>query len=93
MTANAVGIIDPKSNEVVGQIPVGIRPGSLAVGSGSVWVGNEQDRTLTRIDAGKRAVSSTFPLGSTPTGVATGDELGLGRRRGASGTSSASARR
>ena len=31
-------------------IPVGIRPGPVAAGAGSIWVGNLQDRNLTRID-------------------------------------------
>jgi YVTN family beta-propeller protein len=71
--ANRVGVIDPQTNEIVDEIPVGIRPGPLAVGEGSVWVGNLQDRTLTRIDIGERSFAGTVTLDNrTPTGIAVG---------------------
>jgi YVTN family beta-propeller protein len=70
---NHVGIIDPASNEIVAEVSVGIRPGPVAFGGGSVWVGNLQDRTLTRIDARERATAATISLENrTPTGVAFG---------------------
>jgi len=70
---NNVGVINPKTNEIVAEVPVGIRPGPIAVEDGSVWVGNLDDRTLTRIDAGRRATSGTIALDSqTPTGLAVG---------------------
>ena len=68
-----VGLIDTRTNEIAAEIPVGIRPGPVAVGAGAVWVGNLDDRTLTKIAASTRAVSGTFPLdGRTPTGIAVG---------------------
>jgi class 3 adenylate cyclase/streptogramin lyase len=71
--ANRVGVIDPQTNEIVDEIPVGIRPGPLAVGEGSVWVGNLQDRTLMRIDTGQRSAAGTVTLDNrTPTGIAVG---------------------
>ena len=54
---NHVGVIDPATNEIVSEIQVGIRPGPIAVGGGSVWAGNLQDRTLTRIDPRKRSIT------------------------------------
>ena len=70
---NHVGLIDPKTNEIVREISVGIRPGPLAVGGGAVWVGNLDERTLTKIDTERRAPAGTFPLDNrTPTGVAVG---------------------
>jgi YVTN family beta-propeller protein len=70
---NHVGLIDPKTNEVVAEIPVGIRPGPVAVGGGAVWVGNLDERTLTKIDPKRRVSAGTFPLENrTPTGVAVG---------------------
>jgi YVTN family beta-propeller protein len=68
--ANAVGIIDPDSNRVVGEVPVGVDPGPLAIGPGVVWVGNAGDRTLTRIDSSTREVVRTVSLQATPTGLA-----------------------
>jgi len=36
---NHVGVIDPKTSEIVAEVPVGIRPGPVAAGGGSVWIG------------------------------------------------------
>lgn len=70
---NYVGMIDPKTNEIVAAIPVGIRPGPIAAGAGALWVGNTSDRNLTKIDPRKRSVVGTFSLdGRTPTGLAVG---------------------
>jgi YVTN family beta-propeller protein len=73
--ANHVGVIDPATNEIVAEIPVGIRPGPIAAGDGAVWVGNldDRDRTLTRIDTDARSAAGTIPLENrTPTGIAVG---------------------
>ena len=69
---NSVAIIDPASNDVVDVVPnVGGRPGSIAVGQGAVWVANEDEQSLARIDPATHAVDRT-PLELTPTGVAVG---------------------
>jgi YVTN family beta-propeller protein len=73
VASNSVGLIDPKANKVVGEIGVGIRPGSLAVGAGSVWVANEEDKTLSHILVATRSVKRSIPLDATPTGVAQAD--------------------
>ena len=71
--ANHVGLIDPETNEIVAEVPVGIQPGPVAAGAGSMWVGNVQDRTLTRIDPTQRTATATISLENrTPTGVAVG---------------------
>ena len=71
---NHVGVIDPATNEIVDQVQVGIRPGPVSFGQGTVWVGNVGDRTLTKIDAKQRMSSGTFPLDNrTPTGIAVGE--------------------
>lgn len=70
---NHVGVIDPATNEIVDEIQVGIRPGPVAIGDGSVWTGNLEDRTLTRIDPRERSTTGTIPLEDrTPTGLAYG---------------------
>jgi YVTN family beta-propeller protein len=74
VSPNAVGVIDPNSNAIVAEVPVGIRPGPVAAGEGSIWVGNLDDRTLTRIDAAQRVVAGTISLDDrTPTGLAAGE--------------------
>ena len=70
---NHVGLIDPKTNSIVAEIQVGVRPGPLAVGGGNAWVGNLDERTLTKIDPARQAPAGTVALGNrTPTGVAIG---------------------
>ena len=78
---NSVAIIDPESNTVVGSVGVGIRPWTVAVGEGAVWVGNLDDETLTRIDYTTRTVKRTDGLTAAPTGLATGAGRRLGRPR------------
>jgi DNA-binding SARP family transcriptional activator/DNA-binding beta-propeller fold protein YncE len=70
--ANAVGIIDPRTNDVVGAIPVGPRPGAVAAGADSVWIANDDSKTLTRIDPVTRRVAATITLPATATGIAPG---------------------
>jgi serine/threonine protein kinase len=64
VSPNSLGIIDPASNKLVGEVPVGVEPETLAVGVGSVWVVNVEDQTLSRIDADDvGARPSTITLG------------------------------
>ena len=72
---NHLGLIDPETSEIVAEVAVGIRPGPVvAAAAGSIWVGNLEDRTLTRIDAVQRATTATISLDRrTPTGVAVGE--------------------
>ena len=70
---NAVAVIDPDSNRVTDGISVGARPGEIAFGSGSLWVANRDDQSVSRIDPATRSVVRTFPVGDTPTGLAAGN--------------------
>ncbi len=69
---NAVGIIDPDGLKVAAQVSVGVRPGAVAAGAGSVWVTNDEDKTVSRIDAKTRNVVRAISLPQTPTGLAFG---------------------
>jgi YVTN family beta-propeller protein len=69
---NSVAIIDPATDRVVGTIPVGARPESIAVGSGSAWVANVDEKTLSQIDLRTRSLKRTIPLAATPTALAYG---------------------
>jgi YVTN family beta-propeller protein len=66
---NSVAVIDPATNKVVRAIGVGIAPGPVAVGAGAVWVGNRDDRSLSRIDPHTRSVMKNLNLDATPTGL------------------------
>jgi class 3 adenylate cyclase len=69
---NSVAVVDPDQNRVVDDIPVGKRPGPAAFGAGSIWVGNLDDRTVSRIDADNRTVDTITLDGRTPSGLAFG---------------------
>jgi YVTN family beta-propeller protein len=71
---NNVGAIDPKTNAIIDQLPVGQRPGPIAASPDgrSVWVGDIGDRDVRRVDPRTREVTKTIFLDATPTGVAVG---------------------
>jgi DNA-binding SARP family transcriptional activator/ABC-type branched-subunit amino acid transport system substrate-binding protein len=66
------GALDPRTGELLATIPLGTSPTSIAVGEGSVWVLDADDRTVSQIDPRKRALVRTFSTGSTPTDLAVG---------------------
>lgn len=73
VSPNSVAVVDPSSGRVVEVVNVGRRPGPLALGAGSIWVGNLGDRTVTRIDSRDRTVEGTITVDNrTPTGLAYG---------------------
>jgi YVTN family beta-propeller protein len=72
LAGNSVVVIDPATNAVVGEVPVGGRPSAVAVGEGSVWVGNRDDETLLRIDPRSRKVLRTIGLGAEPSDIEVG---------------------
>jgi YVTN family beta-propeller protein len=68
---NSVAVVDPATNRVEAVVPAAaIRPGPIAFGAGSLWVGSLENQTLVRIDPATRQVIGTVPVGATPTGVA-----------------------
>ena len=52
---------------------VGLNPRQLAFGNGFVWVTNNGDNTVTRLDPNTgRVVGSPIPVGQKPLGIASG---------------------
>jgi DNA-binding SARP family transcriptional activator/ABC-type branched-subunit amino acid transport system substrate-binding protein/streptogramin lyase len=68
----SAGVLDPRTGELLATIPLGTSPTTIAVGEGSVWVLDADDRTVSQIDPKERAVVRTFSTGSTPTDLAAG---------------------
>ena len=68
--ANSLAVIDPRSNTVVASTSVGDRPGAITFGSGSLWVANMDDQTVSRIDPASLRPVRVLPMGGTPTGIA-----------------------
>ena len=73
--SHAVAVIDPASNEVKAAVPVGVNPGPLAFEprTRSLWVGNIDDRSVTRIDLHPLRASRTLPVGKPPADLAAGE--------------------
>ena len=67
--ANALGIIDPGSNRIVGEVPVGARPAALVSGSGALWVADLDDRTVSRVDPKTRRRVRTIAVPDAPRGL------------------------
>jgi YVTN family beta-propeller protein len=72
VAVNRIVIIDPKSNAVSATAPVGTRPSALVEGSGSVWVANLGDQTITRVDPRSWAIDRTIPVAVKVAGLASG---------------------
>jgi DNA-binding SARP family transcriptional activator/streptogramin lyase len=70
-TANSVVVVDPTTESLVKDLPVGAAPGPIVAADGSVWVGNGDDHTLTRIDVQSGTTLKTFGLSSAPTSLCT----------------------
>src|SRR4029453_17565472 len=68
-----VARIDPRTNRLVGRpVRTGASPQSLAVGGGSLWVANNDERTVARIDQASGKVVADIPVPSEPHRVAYG---------------------
>jgi len=69
---NSVAAIDVRSDRVVGAIPVGDEPGWIAFGSGSLWVANLGDQTISRVDPNNRRTLPMIPVAGPPASIAAG---------------------
>jgi DNA-binding SARP family transcriptional activator/ABC-type branched-subunit amino acid transport system substrate-binding protein/DNA-binding beta-propeller fold protein YncE len=74
-TIEAAGALalDPSSGDLIANVPLGTAPSEVAVGDGSVWVVDADDRTISQIDPESRSVERTFSTSSIPTDIAVGD--------------------
>jgi YVTN family beta-propeller protein len=71
---NSVAVIDPKTNKLVADVAVGVRPGPVDFGGGAVWVANLDDSTLMRINPKIREVERTIPMQQVfPSDIAAGE--------------------
>jgi serine/threonine protein kinase len=73
VSANSVGVVDPASNELAAEVPVGIDPESIVVGAGGVWIANVEDETVSRINpATRELVRAAIAVGDYPSDVTVG---------------------
>ena len=66
--ASAVTRLDPATSELQ-EITVGNGPEAVAIASGSVWVANGLDGTVSRIDPARNAIAATIPVGRGPSSL------------------------
>ena len=69
---NSLAAIDIRSDRVSATVPVGARPGAVAFGSGSLWVANLDDQTISRVDPTTLRTLRSIPVAGPPTGIAAG---------------------
>jgi YVTN family beta-propeller protein len=68
----AIARVDPDTRNVE-TVSLGNSPSAIAAGAGGVWVTDDVDNTVARIDpASANAVTATTPVGPGPSAVATG---------------------
>jgi ABC-type transport system substrate-binding protein/DNA-binding SARP family transcriptional activator/DNA-binding beta-propeller fold protein YncE len=72
--SHAVAVIDPATKRVTVAAQAGTNPGPLAFEpeSRSLWVGNVDDESVTRIRLNPVRTGTTIPIGDRPTGLAAG---------------------
>jgi serine/threonine protein kinase len=72
ISPDSVGVIDPTSNKLIGEVAVGPQPGAIAVGEGAVWATNVDENTVSRIDPGDTARDFRIPVVDYPSDLAIG---------------------
>ncbi|MCI0539854.1 MAG: DUF1349 domain-containing protein [Verrucomicrobiales bacterium] len=60
-------------DQLVATIPVGHLPFRLAIGEGAVWVTDQNDAAVYRIDPQTNQVVATIPVGQVPKGLVVGE--------------------
>jgi DNA-binding SARP family transcriptional activator/ABC-type branched-subunit amino acid transport system substrate-binding protein/DNA-binding beta-propeller fold protein YncE len=65
--------LDTRTGKLLASVPLGTTPSSIAVGAGSVWVLDADDKTISAIDQDTRSrKGAPFSTTSTPTDIAAG---------------------
>jgi DNA-binding SARP family transcriptional activator/ABC-type transport system substrate-binding protein len=67
---NSLAVVDLHSGRLVADVGVGVGPGPVAYGAGSIWAANVADGTVSRVDARTRALQATVSIEGVPAGLA-----------------------
>jgi DNA-binding beta-propeller fold protein YncE len=65
--------VSPRTLRRIGTVDLAGGFVSIVAGAGAVWVVNEDNGTVVRVDPVQEVVSRTYDVGGTPTGLAVGD--------------------
>jgi len=68
---NAIGVIDPGTNQITDAVHAGTGPSAIAVGEGAVWVANRDDKTVAKLNPRTHELQA-IPVDGTPSGIAAG---------------------
>jgi len=68
--ANAVGIVDPGSGHITGEVLLKGTPSDVTTGAGSIWTVSPNRQTVTRINSRTGSVAQSIPVGHGPSGIA-----------------------
>lgn len=69
---NSLGIVDPHTGRLVGQVSVNGGPTAVAAGFRSVWTANVSDNSVARVDPATRQVIDRIPVQAAPSAIAVG---------------------
>src|SRR6266511_728396 len=72
LLGNSLAVIDPRSNRLERQIPVGARPAFVADGDHALWVANLDDNSISRVDPRTSRVVRAIATDASPAGIAVG---------------------
>jgi YVTN family beta-propeller protein len=72
ISPNAVGVIDPAANAIVGEVLPSASPSSVAAGEGAIWLAHGSGQAVSRIDPDSQTLRQEIPVGSGPSGIAVG---------------------
>jgi YVTN family beta-propeller protein len=72
ISADAVGMFDPRTGRVTGDVDLGSSPSAVAAGAGSIWVADVDGRSVSRLNPVKRVSVQTITVGNGPAAVAVG---------------------
>jgi YVTN family beta-propeller protein len=70
--ANAVGIVDPKTGRITGEVQLDGTPTQVAAGAGSIWAVSPNRQSVSRIDSTPTQLVQTIPVGPGASGIAYG---------------------
>ncbi len=75
VTPNSLGIVDPGTNDIVGQVRVGGSPVDVSYDEENdrLWVANLEGGTISEIDPRAETLVDTFAAGSKPRGISAGE--------------------
>ena len=64
--------VSPATGRVVGRVDLVGSSSDIATGFGSVWIADDEESAVVRVDAQQEAIVRTYDVGGSPLGVAVG---------------------